>query len=67
MCVHDGERSCCCLPVVVVVVVVVVALSITDYVDFKMTIDDYSLLPFCDLSIDSNDSMKVLEHLEVKM
>ena len=39
--------------------------SISDYVDFKSAVEDYSLLPFCELSNDSEASMNILEHLEV--
>ena len=40
--------------------------SISDYVDFKSAVEDYSLLPFCELSNDSEASMNILEHLEVR-
>ena len=39
--------------------------SISDYVDFNSAVEDYSLLPFCENTNDSEASMNILEHLEV--
>ena len=39
--------------------------SISDYVDFNSAVEDYSLLPFCEIANDSEASMNILEHLEV--
>ena len=39
--------------------------SISDYVDFNSAVEDYSLLPFCEITNDSEASMNILEHLEV--
>ena len=34
--------------------------------DFKSAVEDYSLLPFCEITNDSEASMNILEHLEVR-